>query len=74
MWCTSLLIATLLCLLSHPSHAAEQKPIIASERKNFESPFTEDFSKLANDALKEWHVAGLAISVIDGDEMFAKVC
>lgn len=39
----------------------------------FSTPFTEDFDELAAESLERWHTPGIAISVVDGDETYAKV-
>lgn len=36
------------------------------------SPFTTDFARIVELAMQEWHVAGLAISVVDGNDTFAE--
>ena len=38
------------------------------------NPFTEEFSQFVQVGLQSWHVAGLAISIVDGNDTFAKVC
>jgi len=38
------------------------------------SPLDEHFAQLVNQTLKEFHVPGVAVGVIDGDEVFTKVC
>lgn len=37
------------------------------------SPFDADFAKLAEDTLVKWHLPGVALAVVDGDETFAEV-
>ncbi|PHH79680.1 hypothetical protein CDD83_3845 [Cordyceps sp. RAO-2017] len=36
------------------------------------NPFTDDFGRIVREALDEWHVAGVSIAVVDGDEVFAE--
>lgn len=38
-----------------------------------QNPFTEDFAHFVKKALHDWHVAGIAISVVDGNDTFAEV-
>lgn len=38
------------------------------------SPLNEDFAKLVHSTLEKWHIQGVAIAVIDGDETWTKVC
>ncbi|RGP76732.1 hypothetical protein FLONG3_5172 [Fusarium longipes] len=35
-------------------------------------PFTPDFSKFVTKALDQWRLAGIAIAVVDGDDVFSK--
>ncbi|EQL02970.1 Beta-lactamase/transpeptidase-like protein [Ophiocordyceps sinensis CO18] len=43
----------------------EQKPMTAN-------PFTDEFADFARETLRQWHVAGLSISVVDGGHVFAE--
>jgi len=36
-------------------------------------PFTPEFSEFVTKKIDEWKVAGIAIGVIDGDDIFSKV-
>ena len=36
-------------------------------------PFTPELSEFVNKTIDEWKVAGIAIGVIDGDDVFTKV-
>lgn len=47
-----------------------QKPLY---RPASSSPFTAEFDQLATESLERWHTPGIAISVVDGDETYAKV-
>jgi len=38
------------------------------------SPLNEEFEKLVKENLEKWHIPGLAIGVVDGDETFTEVC
>ncbi|KAL8713210.1 MAG: hypothetical protein Q9220_002731 [cf. Caloplaca sp. 1 TL-2023] len=51
------------CLLSHI-----QKSLQETDR----SPFTPDFDDRVAALLNEWHVPGLAIAVVDGNETYSK--
>lgn len=42
-------------------------------RKNKLSPLNEDFAKLVQSTLDKWHIQGVAIAVVDGDETWADV-
>lgn len=37
------------------------------------SPLNEDFEKLVHETLDKWHIQGVAVAVIDGDETWAEV-
>lgn len=43
------------------------------KKKKKVSPFDADFAKLAQETLIKWHLPGVALAVIDGDETFAEV-
>jgi hypothetical protein len=53
----------------------QQHPLIPEETPSLSSknPFTEKFADFVAQALQDWHVAGLAISVVDGNDTFAEV-
>ena len=38
------------------------------------NPFDTEFDELVIDDLANWHVPGLSIAVVSGDQVFAKVC
>jgi hypothetical protein len=58
----------LLGLFSY-TFAAKQELLKAKK----ESPFDAKFAKLANETLDLWHVPGVAIGVVDGDDTWAEV-
>jgi hypothetical protein len=33
-----------------------------------------EFKSMANKTMADWHVPGIAISIVHGDEIFAEVC
>lgn len=39
-----------------------------------ETPFDDGFAGFVDEALEYWHVPGIAIGVIDGNQTFTKVC
>jgi CubicO group peptidase (beta-lactamase class C family) len=41
---------------------------------NVRNPLTKEFDNFATETLDSWKVPGLSIAVIDGNEVFAKVC
>lgn len=56
-------------LLTLDTCSATQK--VMSERSR--NPLDSDFEKLAIETLNEWHVPGLAVAVIDGDDTWSAV-
>ncbi|KAK0617098.1 beta-lactamase/transpeptidase-like protein [Immersiella caudata] len=49
---------------------ATQKPIVDTKDKRRTNPFTSDFKKQTLNLMVKWHVPGLAIAVIDGNDTF----
>jgi CubicO group peptidase (beta-lactamase class C family) len=41
--------------------------------KDARTPFDETFDAFVEKLLQEWHVPGMSVAVIDGDQTFAKV-
>ena len=39
-----------------------------------ESPFSHSFDELVSHNLDYWHVPGISIAVVDGNETYSKVC
>jgi hypothetical protein len=52
---------------------ASAVPKTKSGRNETQTPFDENFDSLVKSLLQEWHVAGLSVAVVDGDQTFAKV-
>ncbi|PNP40886.1 hypothetical protein TGAM01_v201003 [Trichoderma gamsii] len=50
----------------------EQKPIASSEHTASENPLTPEFSEFVIERLDKWKVPGVAVAVIDGDEVYAE--
>ena len=42
-------------------------------QKSDNGPLNEEFDQLAKEAIEQWHVPGLSIAVVDGDQTWAKV-
>lgn len=38
------------------------------------SPLNDDFQVFVQETMEKWHIQGLAIAVIDGDETWSDVC
>lgn len=51
-------------------HLDQQIPLQEGEV----SPFSPAFNELVSQNLDYWHVPGISIAVVNGDETFSKVC
>ena len=74
---TRLVAGLFLCAsVIQASATDQQQPLIPNHRDatTSQDPFTSDFSSFVEQAMQDWHVAGLAISIVDGNETYAKVC
>lgn len=66
-------------LLSSVSEAriavrSEQKPLGGTTQHSAsDSPFTESFARFTDDVMQDWKVPGMAIAVIDGDNIYTEV-
>lgn len=52
-----------------------QKPLpfqVGSKSEN-KSPLTEDYAKHVDELLEKWHVPGMAVGVVDGDDIWTEV-
>jgi hypothetical protein len=51
-----------------------QKPVAGGESEGkSKSPFTEEYAKHVGELLEEWHVPGVAIGIVDGDDIWTEV-
>ena len=48
-----------------------RRPITAQQ--NDDGPLDQEFEKLVNETMELWHVPGVAVAVIDGENTWAKV-
>lgn len=59
-------------------YAGAQKPILGGgarvEDGGGKGPLTEEFGTFVEGLLAEWHVPGLAIGVVDGNDTWTEVC
>ncbi|KAH9208370.1 putative penicillin-binding protein [Leptodontidium sp. 2 PMI_412] len=63
-----------LCLLQYlPTSLALEQKILENGGGKQPSPLDAKLAELVKDTLKEWHVPGLSIGVVDGDDMWAEV-
>ncbi|KAL7622529.1 hypothetical protein AAE478_008036 [Parahypoxylon ruwenzoriense] len=78
MTTTAVLAALLLLLAAGPPAPAlaEQKVLLPGggdgDGDEGNSPFDDGFGTFAREALERWHVPGVAVAVVDGDEMWAE--
>lgn len=50
-----------------------QRPLQGGSSKESKSPFTENYGKHVDQLLEKWHVPGVAIGVVDGDNIWTEV-
>lgn len=51
-----------------------QRPISDDKAKSVRgSPFTKDYEKHVGELLEKWHVPGVAIGIVDGDDTWTEV-
>lgn len=56
------------------SQDATPTPQVVPTQADSKNPFDDDdFTALVEKAMKDWNIPGLAISVVDGDNVYAKV-
>lgn len=48
-------------------------PKIDSAHNGARTPLDETFDAFVQTLLQEWHVPGMSVAVVDGDQTFAKV-
>jgi hypothetical protein len=63
----------LLALLLPAALGSQQKVLGGGSDSNRNSPLDSGFERFAIDVLEEWHVPGIAISVVDGKNSWAAV-
>lgn len=65
------LVAGLALCLPHVAAASDptQKTLLGSS-----NPLDEKFGVYVKELLNKWHVPGVAIAVVDGDDIWAEVC
>lgn len=56
-----------------PLTPAPQQQIPLKEENVNTNPFNSNFKKLAEENLKRWNVPGVAVSVVDGEDIWAEV-
>lgn len=52
--------------------AQSQKPLEKIQHDH-ENPFNGNLDKFVNDVMDRWKIAGMSVSVIDGESVYAKV-
>ncbi|KUI69533.1 Penicillin-binding protein 4 [Cytospora mali] len=60
-----------LCAGRIVSAEGPQKPLQSNDKEGG-NPFTDEFGKHADELLKKWHVPGMAIGVVDGDNIWTE--
>lgn len=46
---------------------------MVQETKPIQSPLNAEFEKFVHETLQKWHVPGMAIAVVDGEQIWAEV-
>lgn len=67
---TMLRLFVFLALMLIPKGWASQQKVLLQSDSN---PFTREFEKLANETLAHWHVPGLSIGIVDGENEWSAV-
>lgn len=66
------LVLGALCASQIVAAEGVQKPLGGGNKKG-KSPFTDDFRKHVDELLEKWHVPGMAIGVVDGNNIWTEV-
>lgn len=61
-------VCALACASTVAAAADTQEPLSSSD-----NPFTKDADKFIQDTMQTWHLPGVAVAVIDGNQTFYKV-
>jgi hypothetical protein len=69
------MFSNLICVLAllqliPPTFGAEQQHVLKDKPT---SPLDDKFAKLVNETLHFWHVPGISIAVVDGENTWAEV-
>lgn len=76
VWLMRLLAGVSLGLAAIAGAREDQRPLVNQAdgwAKDKKSPFSKEFAELARAKLEEWKVPGLAMAVVDGEDIFAEV-
>lgn len=61
-------------LCATAARAESQKPISGDDKSvRGSSPFTKEYEKHVGELLEKWHVPGVAIGIVDGDDIWTEV-
>jgi hypothetical protein len=63
----------LAALCATAARGESQKPISSEDKVVRGSPFTKEYEKHVEKLLEEWHVPGVAIGIVDGDNIWTEV-
>lgn len=69
------LVLGALCAGQALAAEAAQRPLqggVGTSKKG-ESPFTDEYAKHVDRLLERWHVPGMAVGVVDGDDIWTEV-
>ena len=61
-------------LCATAAQGESQKPISGDDDKSVRgSPFTKEYAKHVGELLEKWHVPGVAMGIVDGDDIWTEV-
>lgn len=61
-------------LCATAARGESQRPISDDKAKSVRgSPFTKEYEKHVGELLEKWHVPGVAIGIVDGDDIWTEV-
>lgn len=61
-------------LYATAARGESQKPISSDGDESVRgSPFTKEYEKHVGELLEKWHVPGVAIGIVDGDDIWTEV-
>ncbi|TWU76429.1 hypothetical protein ED733_006955 [Metarhizium rileyi] len=68
-------VAVAAAVVNLPAALSAQTPLSnpVPAQTNHSSPFTDDLNSYVEDLMDEWKLAGMAVAVIDGDDVFTEV-
>lgn len=60
-------------LCATAARGESQRPISDDDKSVRGSPFTKEYEKHVGELLERWHVPGVAVGIVDGDDIWTEV-